>query len=208
MSITDKLKSINGIEDHVTDRLLREGWEGLEVIEFAEHLLFPDKIYKRKADGTFDEKDIMLRVPRDFELRKARAQARALAAKDGLDEDRDKDLFDNIEVMCILSFAIRNNTEPYEPWIPDPLILERKYDKPCLAQIYGKVEVYGTIVDPKPEQISKEEMYALTASLASESNLLPLHVYGSVAQTSYIVTMANLLMNSPEFKSFCGLSEH
>lgn len=208
MGITDSLKLPDTIYDHVADRLLKKGWEGLEILEHADHLLFPDKLYKRKKDGSFDEKEVMLRVPRDYELRKARVTARQIAVNEGIDEEKDKDLFDNLETVCILSVAIRNNTHPFEPWEPDPLILERKYDKTCLAQIWAKVETLSTIVDPKPDQISKEEMYALTAALSSERNLLPLHVYGSVAQTIYIITLADLLMNSPEFKSYCGLSEH
>lgn len=207
MGLDSKLKCPDTVDDHIVEQLLSKKWEDLEIIEHAEHLLFPAHIYKRQADKSFKSISVMLRVPRDSDMRAARVEARAIATKEGLDEAKDKDLFDNLEVICILSRAIRSCKSPYEPLEPFPLILEKTYDKACLAQIYGKLDQLASLVDPKPDQISKEEMFALTASLASERNLLPLHVYGALAQTVYIITMADLLMSSPGFKSFCGLSE-
>lgn len=39
---------------HVMDQLLRANWSELKVIESAGSLLFPDKIYRRRADGSFE----------------------------------------------------------------------------------------------------------------------------------------------------------
>lgn len=181
---------------HVIARLMRADWEGAGVIENGDYLLFPDKLIRRRADGTWEEKSVFLRVPRESDLRKARVQARALALQEKIDEQKDRDLFSNLENLCILAFAIRNNTAPFEPWQPEPLLLEKQYDKVCLQSMWTKLDQLHEVLNPAPNQLSAGEIVALIVAIARSRNLGPLVVYGPGAQTSFVVSMADLLLNS------------
>lgn len=201
MSLDDNFKLPDSTHDHVIDQLLNKSWAELEILEHYGNLLFPEKLYKRKKDGSFESKDIMIRVPREPDLREARVKSRKMAQEDGLDLDRDSDLIETIECICTLSICIRNNTKPFESWEPNPRLLEQNWDKGSLTQLWGKLNEYSNIIDPRSDSLSPEEILVLMASIAKEKNIYPLHVYGQGAQNSFIVTMANLSLNYLESKS-------
>lgn len=183
---------------HAIAKLMTTSWDKLEAIEFADHLLFPDILTRRKADGSWLEEEVLLRVPRERDLRAARNEARSLAKTDKggrIDEEKDRDLFVNLENMCILARCIRNTSEPYEAMHPDPLLLESKFDKVCLQQMWAKVEQLNEVLNPAPMQLSSPEIVALTVAIARARHLGPLVVYGPGAQTSYVVSTADLLLN-------------
>lgn len=182
--------------DHALAELMTKDWGELEVLEHAEHLLFPEKLIRRKADGTWEETPIMLRVPRDPDMRKARIDARQWAEAEGIDEKRDRDLFETMENMCILASSIRNSTPPHEPWEPDPKILERRYDKVCLRRMWERLDKLNDIINPNPDQLSAPEIVALIIAIAKARHLGPLVVYGPGAQTSFVVSMVDLLLSS------------
>ncbi len=187
---------------HVVDQILTGGWKQAEILEVAGYLLFPDKIYKRKPDGSFEEIPILLRVPREHEFRQARVKTRQLALEDNLDLDRDGDLVENLESVVLLSMAIRNPKPPmHEPWEPDPRALEKHYDRTSIAQLWSKLDKLSALIDPAPDTISAEEIVALMAALARERHLGPLVAYGSGAQTTFILTMVDQLSNSQPQKS-------
>ncbi|MCP4674344.1 MAG: hypothetical protein GY854_02265 [Deltaproteobacteria bacterium] len=186
--------------DHVFDQLISKDWGELEVLEVAGRLLFPDKIYRRTKDGSFNEVPVLIQVPRLPELRKARVEARQIAKEDGLDLKLDSDLVDDLEVVCTLSHAIRNVKPDHEPWEPYPRALEKHYDKTSLQQIWAKIDALTKVVDPAPDKISPNEMIALMSAIAKERNLGPLFVYGSAAQTTFVVSMVDQLLSLLESK--------
>lgn len=180
---------------HAIAKLMTTSWGDLEAIEFADHLLFPDVLIRRKVDGSWHRENVFLRVPREPDLRKARVEARALAAKERIDEEKDRGLFVNLENMCILAMSIRNTSAPYESMHPDPILLERKFDKVCLQHMWAKVEQLSEVLNPAPEQLSSPEIVALIVAIARARHLGPLVVYGPGAQTSFVVSMGDLLLN-------------
>lgn len=182
--------------DHALAALMTKDWSELEIFEHADHLLFPEKLIRRTKSGGWEEIDIMLRVPRDPDMRAARVEARALAQREKIDEEKDRDLFSNLESICILARAIRNSTAPYEAWEPEPLTLEKRYDKVCLQLLWEKLDKLNDILNPAPNQISPPEIVALIVAIAKARHLGPLVVYGQGAQTSFVVSMADLLLNS------------
>lgn len=192
------------VYDHIKDLLKGEGWgnDGMGVLEHVGYLLFPSEINKRQADGTFERIKVRIRVPREHELRKARCKAREIMEEDGLDPEKDSDLFTNIETWCILSHAIRDVDEPFAPFISDPRTLEERYDKHSLMAAWAKMDAFARIVDPRPDEMSNVEIIALMAAIAREETTGPLLAYGSRAQASCIVTMARLCVISMASKSF------
>lgn len=208
MIIKDGMGFPEGTSSHVIDQLLGTNWEGIEELEeHAGYLLFPEKIYKRNKKGLWDETSVMIRVPRQHELRKARLMARGKAKEEGLDAELDRDQIDEYENICILWHALRMPTPPHDPLVLDPSELEKKYDKKVLSQMFAKMDAYSQVLDPQPNTISKEELFALIALLAKEKSILPLHVYGSEVQNTCVVSMAEMLMNSQELKSLSAPSE-
>lgn len=186
--------------ERIVAEFLSKTWADLEPLEFAGYLLFPDVVKRRRKDGSFEEIPICLRVPREPELRKARLDARAWAKEEGLDPELDPLHFDNLDTWCILSIAIRNRTEPHEPWEPDPKRLEREYDVPSLEYLWAKLEAYRVVIDPRPEDLGEDETLAVIAMIANTANVAPLAGLGSRAQNGLIVTMARRFLSSQTSK--------
>ncbi len=186
--------------EHVAEQIVGKTWEELKVVEFADYLLFPEKLYRRSSDGSFATTDIYLRVPRENENRKARALARAICAKDGIDPKLDPELLDNLDVICTLSVAVRNTSDPYEPWEPDPESMEKRYDKESLIHLWNKLEVLNDVINPRPQDITEAEMLAVVAAIVKERSIAPLHVFDGPAQNTCILFMAQLCQTLVDFK--------
>ena len=195
----------NNVFDHIQDALKNKSWEDIEVLEHAGYLLFPAEILRRRPSGEFERTPVMLRIPREHEMRMARAQARAIMEEDGLDPVLDRDLFLNVETFSTLSMCIRGVTAPYEPHDPDPRSLEKRYDKTSLMAIWAKLDALNHIIDPRPTELSSPEIVALIAAIAKGGNTGPLAVYGSHAQASFVITMAKLCAISLDSKSYLAL---
>jgi hypothetical protein len=185
----------------LVNAILTKDWSELQAQEYADYLLFPEELLQRQKDGTFKRHPVMLRVPREHEMRQARIEARAWAKQEGLEPDLDPDLFDNMDTMCTLVKCIRNTTTPFEPYEPDPKRLERVYDRPCLDALWAKVEAYRTVLDPRPNALSEEETLAIIGAVARARNIVPLAALGGQSQTNLIVSMACQLSSSPPSKS-------
>jgi hypothetical protein len=181
---------------HVIEQLLGRDWKGLEVLESDGRLLFPDKIYKRTVDGSFIGQDVLLQVPREPDLRWARLEARRIAAASDppLNPELDRDLIENLEAMCLVSRCMRDPKVPTREFDPDPEHLEAAWDKGALTQIYEKLDRLAQVVDPRPESLGEDEMFAVVAAIVKARNILPLAVYGPAAQNICVVTMADRLV--------------
>jgi hypothetical protein len=70
-----------------------------------------------------------------------------------------------------------------------------------MTALYAQLMVLSELVNPQPNQISQDEMLAFIAAIAKERNILPLAVFGSDSQASFIISMAELLWSLLESKS-------
>lgn len=192
---------------HISEQLFKKSWDELQAIENNDRVLFPDHIKKRKADGTVDRVDVMFQVPREPDHRAAKIKARTIGIKEGFDLDRDKDVFEQLENICLLSICIRNKTHPYEPWEPDPLALEKKYDSSSLSAAYDAMDCYAGMIDPRPDDLSEMDCWSLVAAMAKAKNTYPLLVCGRDSQSTLVLFMADQLANSQAYKSWLELQE-
>lgn len=184
---------LKGSAEEIIAAILAKDWSELKAIEHADRLLFPETLLKLKADGSFESIPVCLRVPREFEIRRARVQARKWAAEEDLDPELDPELFDNLDTLCLLAIAIRNATEPFEPWEPDPKRLDRNYDKPCLEALWAKIDAYRSVIDPRVEELDETETTMMIAAIAASRNVVPLAGCAGSAQNNFVVSMADQL---------------
>jgi hypothetical protein len=181
------------------DQMLKKSWAELEVVERGERLLFPEKLWKRVKDGRFQVTPIMVQVPRLDEMRTARAMAHRIAAADGIDPKRDPIEFENIENVCIMSWAVRDATSPYSFMfaaskdLPDPRMLEKKFDEGSLAHLWARLKPYKDLLNPQLSKLTRADFMAVIAAVAERRDIAPLHAIDGPAQNSCIVTMACLL---------------
>lgn len=181
------------------EQIANKSWEELGVAEHDGYLLFPENLLTRSRDGKLKPTPIMLRVPREFEWRKARIAARKWANDDGLDPRLDADLVDNLETLCTMTLAIRNATGMHEQWITaetkDDLIgaakiLERKYDKASIQHLWCKLDAYAQAVDPRPESFTQEQLLATIAAIAERRDIAPLRAYAGRSESDLVIAMA------------------
>jgi len=176
------------------EEILAKKWSELEeLVEHAEYVLFPEKLYKRKKTGEFEAIKVMVRVPRKHEMRKARVLARRIAAEDDIDEKLDRDLFDDLETICIMSLCVRNVKAPYEPLHPDPRDFDKLYDTVSTVHLWGKLDRYRELLNPRATKLGVNEVVALIGAIAERRDIRPLHAIDGHEQASFIVSMACLL---------------
>lgn len=196
----------------VWKQLAEKTWEELGVAEQCDRVLFPEEILRRQRDGKLRGEPIMLRVPREPELRRARVAARQWAAEEKLDPKLDADLFDNLETFCILTLAIRNRQPDYEQWIvagekndlvAAAKLLEKNYDRGSIKQLWSKLEAYSNAVDPRPESFTEDQLLAVIAAIAKRRDISPLLAFGGQSQNDLLVAMASRLQSflDPKFSS-------
>lgn len=182
-------------------------WSELEALEFQDRVMFPDVLHKRRGNGKFEQVQVMFRVPRDHEIRAARKEAKELAALDGIDPKVDADIFNQLDNVCLLWHALRSITPPHEPLCLSVKELEKTYDRSSLAQAWAKLEGYRRVSDPRPASLSKEQLFALVASIAERKQITPLLAFDGPSQAASIIFMASLLTKLLSFKSSSERSE-
>lgn len=181
----------------VIETILGKTWEELAAVEWHDEMLFPEELKRRKSDGTFERVPIMLKVLREPDVRKARLAARAIAKAEGLNPELDPELFDNLDAICVLHFAIRSATPPYEPLAISPQELERYYDRPSLDAAYAKIDAYRHVLDPRPDvELTAEQTAGIIAAVAKARNIVPLAALAGRSQNNFVVSMAVQLVSS------------
>jgi hypothetical protein len=192
---------------HVWQQIAEKKWDDLGVIELGDRLLFPESIYRRDPKtGKFVPEPIALEVLRGPELRKARVEAYRIAKEDKIDPEKDKSLFEDLEELCKLWFAIRSPKHPHEPLMFDARALESKYDRPSIEQVNGKLAQLRRVLDPKLGGMNGDEMAALSAALVARQNLAPLFAFDDSTQEVYFITMASLHLAYLRARSSPGAS--
>jgi len=181
------------------ETFINKTWDELEIVEHneIERLLIPGVIQKRKLNGEFEMTDIKIRPLREHELRECRTVARDIAKQDGIDEEKDKQLFENIEEICKLSmFAIREKDHPYIAVEDDPRKFEKKFDKHTIRDLVSQLDHATDLLNPRLDDITENEFALILAKIASEESIRPFLVLEPGTAQSLIVFMASLLAPS------------
>jgi hypothetical protein len=171
----------------------------LEIIEHPEsgHLMFPDVLRSRGKKGELVETPVRVRICRTPELIELRGQTRILFRNfKGLEEERDQDVFRELEQLTILSRSIRTFKAPY-PQMAEPIELGSTYDSGCLEDILGRITALRQMLDPRASELTEGELWELIHSVAARSTILPLTGIAGFEQPSCLHFMARHAMCSP-----------
>lgn len=187
--------------ENARDWLKGKTLEDLEIIEFGGRNFFQDKILKAKKGG-FEEFPVMVCVPREPEIAKARVEAVELFRKRKLDRKEDEDLFAELDMLCQLARAIRTLTPPHGQYMPvehligrtDPKTGESEgFDIPSLHDLWERVQTYRKLIDPRIYDPSIEEVFAACDAIAKVRNLSPLVAIAGPDVDSFVITIASTL---------------
>ena len=191
------------------EEFVNKKWDDLKVIEHneIERLLVPGVIRKRKLDGSFEMIDIKIRPLREHELRECRVKARQIAKEDGIDEKKDSELFDNIEEICRLSMAVRDNDHPYTAYNDNPRQFERKFDKHTIRDLSSQLDAANDLLNPRLSEITDQELIVILAKVAAEENIRPFLALEPGTLQKLMVFMASLLAESLTEQLQSGQSE-
>jgi hypothetical protein len=185
----------------MTSPLGGKAWEDLETLEFGGRLYFPDVIKRRTQSGALEEVPICIRVPRKDEKRAARLDARAWASRLKVDTEKDSDLFDDMDSICILARAIRERNEPHDQFqLPD--WLEEHFDSGSLAQLWDRLQWYEQMVDPRLAVMDEDQFWTTVLAIGRTHTALPLTDFGPDAQKSFVLSAALQALLSPTLKSY------
>lgn len=177
-------------------------WEELEVLDHEDgHLMFKDHLRTRSKAGKVELVEVRVQILRVDKIARARADCRRWCAELGLDEERDKDLFDELEQVCMLALAIRDPQPPYAQRY-EPAELARDFDEASLQDLIGRIQALRGAIDVRESQLTETELWQKIAAVARVGHLLPLTDIAGHEQPSCIVFMASQAMNSPRGQSW------
>jgi hypothetical protein len=181
-------------------------WGELEVKRHAGgQLLFPDAIRRRDEKGVVTSVKVWVCVPSPEDQIEARVKARSIFRKREIDSVLDKDLFDEVEQICLLARAIRADEEPHAQLL-DPEDLAR-YDEASLHDIQERINAYKAMLDPREHKVTEERFWVLVEAVGRSANLLPLTEFAGHVQPSLVVRMARAALSSRTSKSSAPSSE-
>lgn len=171
-------------------------WAELEVLEHeAGQLMFPALLRRRDAKGAIVETKVRVRSPSAHDKLEARTEAIAWALKAKIDRKEDKDLFDQLEQICLLAKAIRTAEAPHGQFaIPQDLA---RYDDGCLKDIQEQVNIFEAELDPRLSIMSEEQLWRTAVSVAREASLRPLADIAGREHPIFVVRMALEACRSP-----------
>lgn len=183
--------------------LRKASWEELEVVQHETgRLMFPAELRRRKADGTVEAVPVRVWVPVTGDYVEARKTARLWFAKlQGLDAERDKALFEEMDGVCVLARAIRNPQAPYAQFAQYDELAE-KYDQSSLRDIQERIKVFESLVDPRMSIPDEDTMWRVIAEVARKGTLLPLADIVGHEQPSLVLRMALEACRSTTAPSF------
>lgn len=174
-------------------------WEELEVIEHSEDgsLMFRDALRKRAKNGAVETVPVRVQVLRVAKIARARGDCRRWFGELGLDEERDKDIFDQLEQVCMLALAVREDKPPHaQAYTAEELA--RDFDEASLQDVIGRIQALRQAVDVRESHLSEGEIWQKISAVARVGHLLPLTDIAGHEQPSCIVFMATQAMRSPK----------
>jgi hypothetical protein len=170
-------------------------WPELEVLEHeAGQLMFPAKLRQRLPSGEVKVTPVRVRVPTLLDQARARTETAAWTKELKVDRTLDKDLFDQLEQIVLLSKAIRT-ADTFAQFAKHDELAER--DDGSLQDIQEQLAAFKAAQDPREPVSTEEDVWRTIAAVAKESSIDPLAERAGREQPSIVVRMALEACRSP-----------
>lgn len=183
--------------DKATEQLLGVMWDGLGVQEYEGILHFPHSLKRRKKDGSLLEVPVSLRVidnPRRF---RARSRAREWAKTLKIDEEKDSDLFGELEKFEMLAYIIRDPKAPFDQHMELGKDLFNTYLLAELSETWARHELLIDVVDGRFGSMNADDAWETILQVALRGEPSPLAAMPGFGQASCIALSAKAACASP-----------
>lgn len=178
-------------------------WSELEAVRGDDgHLLIKDQLRQRDAKtGQWVAVPVLVRVPRAKDIITARSDARVWMSKlKGLDPDRDSDVFDEMEQLCLLARAIRDPQTRAQLEAAEEL--SDRFDDKSLEDLLGRLQVYRDLTDPRESDLTEDQLWEKVIAVVRVGHLGPLIGIAGPEQPSFVHFMAHQALQSPKGRAF------
>jgi len=182
--------------------IFRERWAELGVLDGPNGPVLPTTIDVRHSDGTIKSEPIVLQCVTNQQRIKARTYSRKLCEELRLDPKRtadgqDLDFVDELERVCKLAYAIRDAEPPHDQKYPDGKSLWAAVpNERTLASLYQQLDRWELMNDPRPGELSAEELWEVLAMIRKGRDLRPLSLIGGLDQIACITLAVDAAFNS------------
>lgn len=184
-------------------KLTLDDFQTLGVEAHDGRLYLPVELRRRNATGGVDAQErALLMIPSVPQKMRARAESRAYGQKEWkLDLDRDREQFNDLENYAILTFALRDVKTRGQLIAGGLVELLQSYADSTLAEVWGTLNQWTEMNDPRFGEMSAEKLWQVIAGLAG-GNLLPLVRMPTYAQSTCFALMAREALLSPNAPSW------
>lgn len=179
-----------------------KSWDELEVVPHESgRLMFKAELRRRGPKGEIESRPVRVCAPEVKDHVRAKSLARLwFKETEGLDPDRDSEIFDEMESVCLLSLLIREPEAPYSQLMTHDELAE--WSQASLKDVQERIKVFESMLDPRTGVATEQQLWDVVARVARDGNLLPLADIVGHEQPSCIAFMARQACLSPTAPSF------
>jgi hypothetical protein len=174
----------------------KRSWAELEVLPHESgRLTVPCELRKVGADGKVVATKVRVWAPTPEDHFAARVEAKGWLKRLKLDLAEDKDVFDQLEQLCLLARSIRTHEPPHAQFVaPEELA---RYDEGSLQDIQERVNRLKEELDPRDSVTTEEQFWKTVIQIAKLESAAPLADIVGREQPSCVVRMALEACSSP-----------
>jgi hypothetical protein len=182
-------------------------WAELEVKQHEDgSLLFPSELRRRDTEGKLVVRKVRVRAPRPGDHLKVRVEAIAWFSRlKGLDRERDKDMFEQLEQLVLLARAIRSFEPPHEQFCAAEQLAD--WDEASLTDIQERINLFKLALEPDDGELSDEQFWPTVLAVGRSADIGPLVDIAGRGLLSFILRTAKEASLSPNAKPWLRSSE-
>lgn len=175
----------------------KRSWAELEVLQHESgRLTVPCELRKVAADGKVTATKVRIWAPAPDDHFQARVEAKVWFKKLQLELPADKDIFDQLEQLCLLARAIRTNEPPHSQFATAQEIAA--YDEGSLHDIQERVNAWKQQLDPRESVTTEEQFWKTLVQIAKLESASPLADIVGHEHHTFVVRMALEACGSPK----------
>lgn len=139
---------------------------------------------------------IYIEPPSILDRARARAEARKVAERYGVDHEKDPDLWLALDGFGVLAVAIRDRQAPFGQHRGLDNLLETYGKRPgCLERLADLLRVAESLADPRVPTLTDPMAWELVEAVRARGHLGPLAGIAGFEQVGFVIFMADRLLS-------------